>query len=123
MKPCFRASAFQFLLQAVSEIARLQSPISKGTTIHSRHFVPILNLFTSLQSRLIREEAAALVEVLPTQEFEDENIQGAINIPLEGLNRENTSHLGRARPGSAGRSESHSCDKAMTCVPGLGPPS
>ncbi len=48
--------------------------------------------------RLIREEAATLVEVLPTQEYEDEHIEGAINIPLKGLNRETTSHLERARP-------------------------
>ncbi len=48
--------------------------------------------------RLIREEAAVLVEVLPTQEYEDEHIEGAINIPLQRLNRETTSHLDRARP-------------------------
>ncbi len=48
--------------------------------------------------RLIREEAAQLVEVLPTQEYQDEHIEGAINIPLKRLNRETTSHLDRARP-------------------------
>ena len=34
----------------------------------------------------------------PTQEYEDEHIEGAINIPLKGLNRDTTSHLDRARP-------------------------
>ncbi len=48
--------------------------------------------------RLIREETALLIEVLPTQEYEDEHIEGAINIPLKRLNRETTSHLDRARP-------------------------
>ena len=48
--------------------------------------------------RLIREEAAALVEVLPTQEYEDEHIEGAINLPLKGLNRETTSPLDKTRP-------------------------
>ena len=48
--------------------------------------------------RLIREEAALLVVVLPTQEYQDEHIEGAINIPLKRLNRETTSHLDRARP-------------------------
>ncbi len=48
--------------------------------------------------RLIREEAAHLVEVLPSQEYEDEHIEGAINIPLKRLNRETTNHLDRARP-------------------------
>ena len=48
--------------------------------------------------RLIREETAVLVEVLPTQEYEDEHIEGAINIPLKGLNRETTSQLDEARP-------------------------
>ena len=48
--------------------------------------------------RLIRDEAAQLIEVLPSQEYRDEHIQGAINIPLKRLNRETTSHLGKARP-------------------------
>ena len=48
--------------------------------------------------RLIREETALLIEVLPTQEYEDEHIEGAINIPLKRLNRETTSHQDRARP-------------------------
>ncbi len=48
--------------------------------------------------RLIREEAAVLVEVLPIHEYEDEHIEGATNIPLKGLNRETTSHLDEARP-------------------------
>ncbi len=48
--------------------------------------------------RLIRDEAALLVEVLPSQEYQDEHIEGALNIPLKGLNRETTAHLDRARP-------------------------
>ena len=47
---------------------------------------------------LISEEAGQLVEVLPTEEYQDEHIDGAINIPLKRLNRETTSHLDRARP-------------------------
>ena len=35
--------------------------------------------------RLIREEAAVLVEVLPTQEYGDEHIQGATNTSLDPL--------------------------------------
>ncbi len=48
--------------------------------------------------RLIRDERALLIEVLPIQEYQDEHIEGAINIPLKRLNRETTSHLDRARP-------------------------
>ncbi len=48
--------------------------------------------------RLIREDAAQLVEVLPTQEYQDEHIEGALNIPLKRLNRETTSRLDKARP-------------------------
>ncbi len=48
--------------------------------------------------RLIREEAALLIEVLPSQEYQDEHIAGATNIPLKRLNRETTSHLDQARP-------------------------
>ena len=48
--------------------------------------------------RLIAEEAGQLVEVLPSQEYQDEHIAGAINIPLKRLNRETTGHLNTARP-------------------------
>ena len=48
--------------------------------------------------RLVREEAAQLVEVLPPPMFEDEHIEGAINIPLKELDRETTSRLDKDRP-------------------------
>ncbi len=48
--------------------------------------------------RLMQDETAQLVEVLPSQEYQDEHIKGAANIPLKRLNRETTSHLDKARP-------------------------
>ena len=48
--------------------------------------------------RLIRDEAAQMVEVLPPPEFEGEHIQGAVNIPLKILNEETTSILDKDRP-------------------------
>ncbi len=48
--------------------------------------------------RLIGEEAAQLVEVLPSQEYQDEHIEGAVNLPLKRLNRETASSLDKARP-------------------------
>ncbi len=48
--------------------------------------------------RLIRQEAAQLVEVLPSQEYQDEHIQGAINLPLKRLNRDTAGRLDEARP-------------------------
>ncbi len=48
--------------------------------------------------RLVRDEGAQLVEVLPSQEYQDEHMEGATNIPLKRLNRETTSHLDKARP-------------------------
>ncbi len=48
--------------------------------------------------RLVREEAAQLVEVLPPPMFEDEHIEGAINIPLKELDQETTSRLDKDRP-------------------------
>ena len=47
---------------------------------------------------LISADAGQLVEVLPTEEYQDEHIEGALNIPLKRLNRETTSQLDRARP-------------------------
>lgn len=48
--------------------------------------------------RLLAEEGAQLVEVLPPAEYEDAHIAGAINIPLRVLDRETTAVLDRARP-------------------------
>ena len=48
--------------------------------------------------RLLREEDALLIEVLPSREYEDEHIAGAINIPLKRLNQESTSDLVKSRP-------------------------
>ena len=48
--------------------------------------------------RLLREEDALLIEVLPSREYEDEHIAGAINIPLKRLDQESTSDLVKSRP-------------------------
>ena len=48
--------------------------------------------------RLLAEQQAQLVEVLPAAEYEDEHLPGAINIPLKQLDRQTTSRLDRSRP-------------------------
>lgn len=48
--------------------------------------------------RLLADEQAELVDVLPEAEFEDEHLPGAIHIPLKLLDREHTARLDRARP-------------------------
>jgi rhodanese-related sulfurtransferase len=48
--------------------------------------------------RLLAEQQAQLVEVLPAAEYEDEHLPGAINIPLKELDRETTRVLDRSRP-------------------------
>jgi rhodanese-related sulfurtransferase len=48
--------------------------------------------------RLLSEEQAQLVDVLPPDEFAEEHLPGAINIPLKQLDRETTRQLDRARP-------------------------
>lgn len=49
--------------------------------------------------RRLRDEQAQLVEVPPPpQEYEDEHIEGAINIPLKRLDRDSTGVLDRTRP-------------------------
>jgi len=48
--------------------------------------------------RLLHDEEAQLVEVLPPDEYEDEHLPGAINIPLKTLDRETTGLLDRERP-------------------------
>ncbi len=48
--------------------------------------------------RLVAEEAAQLVDVLPPTEYEDTHIAGAVNIPLRQLDRDSAAALDRARP-------------------------
>lgn len=48
--------------------------------------------------RLIAEERAQLVEVLPAKEFSEEHITGAINIPLKQLDERAPCELDRERP-------------------------
>ena len=48
--------------------------------------------------RLLAEQDAQLVEVLPAAEYEDEHLPGAINIPLKELDRQTTRRLDRDRP-------------------------
>ncbi len=48
--------------------------------------------------RLIRDEGAQLVEVLPPAEYEEEHIEGTINIPRKELDQDTTSRLDKDRP-------------------------
>jgi rhodanese-related sulfurtransferase len=48
--------------------------------------------------RLLAEEDARLVEVLPRENFEAEHISGAINIPLKEIDERAPRELVRDRP-------------------------
>jgi rhodanese-related sulfurtransferase len=48
--------------------------------------------------RLVAEESAQVVEVLPAVEYEDEHIAGATNIPLKELDAKAPRLLDRGRP-------------------------
>jgi rhodanese-related sulfurtransferase len=48
--------------------------------------------------RLIAEEHAQLVEVLPIGDYEQEHISGAINIPIKELDGRAPRELERGRP-------------------------
>jgi rhodanese-related sulfurtransferase len=48
--------------------------------------------------RLVAEKNAQLVDVLPSPEFDQEHLPGAINIPLKELNRETAMQLDCSRP-------------------------
>jgi rhodanese-related sulfurtransferase len=43
-------------------------------------------------------EGAQLIEVLPTEEYEDEHLPRTVNIPLKQLDRETAQRLDRSRP-------------------------
>jgi rhodanese-related sulfurtransferase len=44
------------------------------------------------------EAGAQLLEVLPREEYEDEHIPGAINVPLKELDRQMAAQIARDRP-------------------------
>jgi rhodanese-related sulfurtransferase len=48
--------------------------------------------------RLLAEQQAQLVEVLPAAEYKDEHLPEAISIPLKKLDRQTTSRLDHGRP-------------------------
>lgn len=48
--------------------------------------------------RLLRDEGAALVEVLPADDYADEHLPHALNIPLKKLDERSTASLDRKRP-------------------------
>ena len=48
--------------------------------------------------RMVREEGAQLVEVLPASEFEEDHLPGAINMPLRKLEKEARATLDSGRP-------------------------
>jgi rhodanese-related sulfurtransferase len=50
------------------------------------------------QVQHLLDQGAQLVEVLPQDEYEDEHLPGAINIPLKAIDRETTRQLDRDRP-------------------------
>ncbi len=48
--------------------------------------------------RLMRDEGVQLVEVLPRDEYEDEHLPGAINIPLKELDWKTAARLKQDAP-------------------------
>ncbi len=48
--------------------------------------------------RELLEEGAQVVDVLPSEEYAESHLPGAINIPLKELNRETTGRLQRDGP-------------------------
>jgi rhodanese-related sulfurtransferase len=52
-------------------------------------------IFRDEVRRLVQEEGAQLVDVLPREEYEEEHLPGAINIPLKELDREMIARLNR----------------------------
>ena len=48
--------------------------------------------------RLLRDEHAQFIEVLPPDEYADEHLPGAINIPLKALDADTTRQLDPQRP-------------------------
>ena len=50
------------------------------------------------QVQRLLDQGGQLVEVLPAEEYEDEHLPGATNIPLKSLDANSTQALARDRP-------------------------
>jgi rhodanese-related sulfurtransferase len=48
--------------------------------------------------RELLDAGAQLVEVLPAEEYEEEHLPGAVNIPLKALDAQSTATLDKANP-------------------------
>ncbi len=55
-------------------------------------------IFRDEVRRLVQEGGAQLVDVLPREEYEEEHLPGAINIPLKELDQETAAPLRREEP-------------------------
>jgi rhodanese-related sulfurtransferase len=55
-------------------------------------------IFRGEVRRLMQEEGAQLVDVLPREEYEDEHLPRAVNIPLKELDRGTVARLNRDTP-------------------------
>jgi rhodanese-related sulfurtransferase len=50
------------------------------------------------QVQELLDRGAQLVEVLPAEEYEDERIPGAVNLPLKSIDADGVRRLARDRP-------------------------
>lgn len=50
-----------------------------------------------LEVQGLKEDGAQLLEVLPAEEYEEQHLPGAINIPLRRIDREAVGRLDRTR--------------------------
>ena len=57
-------------------------------------------IFRDEVRRLVQEEGTQLVDVLPHEEYEEDHLPRAINIPLEELDRKTIARLDRDAPGN-----------------------
>jgi rhodanese-related sulfurtransferase len=48
--------------------------------------------------RLLHDEGAQLVEVLPRAEYDEEHLPGALHVPLQALDEQTVAVLDRGRP-------------------------
>ncbi len=60
--------------------------------------MPVQEIDRRELQRLLDEEAAQVVEVLPVAEYQEEHLPGAINIPLKELRSQASERLDPGRP-------------------------
>jgi rhodanese-related sulfurtransferase len=72
--------------------------VARGNGLNDPGSHPVVKSIQLAEVRRLLADGVQLVEVLPREEYEEEHLPGAINIPLKELDGDTTARLERDPP-------------------------